>query len=351
MPFVHHGYILLPVEKSLSLLRLESFWKIYEGASPVDRTGTLIFPTRMKSIFPIPKMRQFGEKYDEICEKRAISLLNLANELNVGIYVFWSGGVDSTCALISLLKHCKERERLTILMDQNSILEYPQFYGQYIRGKLRCKPSNSIVDVFNEPAIVINGEHNDQIFGSDIIGFAVSLFGTDVVLGKMQRELIISLFQHRLNGLRDDACFLSGQLFRLIEAAPMPLRSNFDFLWWVNFTLKWQTVYMRSLLFSKQAISVNHIKKYYHPFYNTIEFQLWSMNNLDKRIKNHWSTYKWPCKKVIFDFTEDEYYRDRKIKVGSLQHVLRPLPYHKFIDEDFNFHEVLDWYQPQNDFV
>src|SRR5262245_33820940 len=111
MKFVHHGYLLLPDRKSLALTRLNSYFKIYEGASPVDRTGTLTFPTRMKSIFPLPKMREFHTSYQELCEQRAVDLLRLAANLDVGIYVFWSGGVDSTCALISLLKHCRERER------------------------------------------------------------------------------------------------------------------------------------------------------------------------------------------------------------------------------------------------
>jgi len=303
----------------------------------------------MKSIFPLPKMREFHENYQDLCEQRAIDLLQLAADLNVGIYVFWSGGVDSTCALISLLKH-GQSERLTILLNENSVLEYPLFYSRFIRGKLRCQSVNRITEVFNERALVVNGEGNDQLFGSDIIEDAISLFGIEAVLGRLQRELMTSLFQHK-GATREIALFFSGLFGRLLETAPVPLRTNFALLWWINFAIKWQTVYMRSLIFSKKPLSAEHVKTYYRPFYNTTDFQLWSMNNLDKRIKNHWRTYKWPCKEIIYEFTGDENYRDSKIKHGSLQYVFIPLAFHNFLDEHFNFCEKIDWYEPQNDFT
>ena len=107
---------------------------------------------------------------------------------------------------------------------------------------------------------------------------------------------------------------------------------------------------MRSLIFSRHALSCEHVKTFYQPFFNTVEFQLWSMNNLDKRIKDHWRTYKWPAKDVIFEFTGDADYRENKIKHRSLQSLLSKRPYHKFLDEDFAFRQQMDWYQPQNDF-
>src|SRR6516165_9756645 len=102
MQFLHHGYLLLPNQRTPDLEILNSYFTVYFGSSPVDRTGTIKFPTRMKSIFPLPQMRNFSASYEEICHRRAINLVALANYLNTGIYVFWSGGVDSTCALACL---------------------------------------------------------------------------------------------------------------------------------------------------------------------------------------------------------------------------------------------------------
>jgi hypothetical protein len=350
MQFLHHGYLLLPQNRPPALERLNAYFKIYPGASPIDRTGTITFPTRMKSVFPLPQMRECRESYSSLCAQRAADLLALSTRLDAPIYVFWSGGVDSTCALSSLLSQCKDKQRIVVLLTEKSVQEYPLFFAQHIRGKLRHAPADLFVDLLNGQNLIVSGEHNDQLFGSDIIGDAISLFGIEAVIGRLQRELLTSLFEYKLNGDRETALFFSGLFGRFITAAPVALRSNFDLLWWINFVLKWQTVYMRSLIFSRQALSGDHVQTFYQPFFNTPEFQLWSMNNLDKRIKNHWRTYKWPAKDVIFEFTKDADYRDNKIKHKSLVSLLSKRPYHKFLDENFAFQQQMDWYQPQNDF-
>jgi hypothetical protein len=350
MQLLHHRHLLLPEHRPPALERLSAYFKIYPGASPIDRTGTITFPTRMKSVFPLPQMRERQESYDNICAQRAADLLQLAARVDAQIYVFWSGGVDSTCALVSLLKQCKDKQRIIVLLTEKSVLEYPLFFTRYIRGKLRHAPADLFVDLFAGHNVIVSGEHNDQLFGSDIIGEAISLFGIEAVTGRLQRELLTSLFEYRLNGDRETALFFSGLFGRFIETAPVALKTNFDLLWWINFALKWQTVYMRTLLFSRQALSYDHVKTFYQPFFNTPEFQLWSMNNLDKRIKDHWRTYKWPAKDVIFEFTKDADYRDNKIKHQSLVSLLSKRPHHKFLDENFAFHQQVDWYQPVNDF-
>jgi len=53
--------------------------------------------------------------------------------------------------------------------------------------------------------------------------------------------------------------------------------------------------------------------------FDTEEFQLWSMNNPDSKIKDTMTSYKWPAKDYIFDYTKDSNYRDTKLKVGSLR--------------------------------
>src|SRR5215472_2914098 len=114
MSFLHHGYLLLPEKRSRDLEILNSYFTVYFGASPCDRTNTIVFPTRMRSIFPLPQMRDFRASYKDLCHQRAINLLQLAAYLNTKIYVFWSGGVDSTCVLACLLQYCKERDRLIV---------------------------------------------------------------------------------------------------------------------------------------------------------------------------------------------------------------------------------------------
>jgi hypothetical protein len=250
-----------------------------------------------------------------------------------------------------MLAFCNERERITVLLDENSINEYPLFYTRYIHNKLPYQNARAFPCLLGRPNLIINGEGNDQVFGSDIVAEAIHLFGAAAVLGRLQRELITSLYQVKLGGDRQTALFFSALFGRLAETAPVPIKTNFDLLWWVNFALKWQTVYMRSLIFSQKPLSPEWVGAFYQPFFNTREFQLWSMNNPDQKIKNHWPSYKWPAKDLICEFTRDPDYRDNKIKRGSLTFLLNDRPYHNFLDENFAFQQEMDWYRPDNDFI
>src|SRR5215475_8984077 len=89
-----------------------SFFGIYhDWVCPIDRTVVLRTPVRTKSLFPMPQMRILNKDYEQICNERANELLIRAERLDVPIYVFWSGGVDSTCLLVSLLKNATQAQK------------------------------------------------------------------------------------------------------------------------------------------------------------------------------------------------------------------------------------------------
>ena len=144
---------------------------------------------------------------------------------------------------------------------------------------------------------------------------------------------------------------------RLKSTSPLPITSNFDFAWWINFSLKWQTVFARLLTFvaprNKHLVTPEYVRDFYFPFYNTENFQLWSMNNMDKKIKDEWKTYKWPSKEIIYDYTKDAEYRDNKVKRGSLNAFLKTQGSFKFLDDSYTLYPHLDiseYYEPDNDF-
>src|SRR5207244_48154 len=100
-----------------------------------------------------------------------------------------------------------------------------------------------------------------------------------------------------------------------------------DHLWWINFSLKWQLVQLFSVAFAAKrntaGITSEYLMSHHISFFDTDEFQLWSMNNADKKIKNTWKSYKYTCKDVIYEFTRDKAYRDNKVKRGSRLRLLR----------------------------
>ncbi len=326
---------------------------------PLDRSNTLRFPVRTKSLFPLPKMAHLDKTYEDICNERALELLSRADNLDVPMYVFWSGGIDSTCVLVSLMKHASkaQRERITVLMSEASCNEYPDFYLRYIRGQFRRMPAAQFPYLLGTKNLIVSGEHNDQLFGSDVIAVAIKIFGFRAVMGPYDPKLFVNFFTQRMGNMVFAIHYV--RLFeRLMESAPVRLRTNFDLFWWINFAIKWQHVYMRMLSYVTpsrvDALTPEYVKDYYAPFFCTDAFQLWSMNNLDKRVRRSWRSYKYPAKEVIFDFTHDSVYRDNKIKLGSLQYLIVQRIPAAFTDDKFDFHTDVApevFYNEHNDLV
>jgi hypothetical protein len=333
------------------------YFKVYRGVAPVDRSGVLKFPVRTRSLFPLPQMRIFTKTYEELCNERAQALLARAEKLDVPLYAFWSGGIDSTCLLVSLLKNATavQAERIVVLMSEDSIAENPEFYQRHIRGKLRRQSATLFPYILGTKNLIVSGEHNDQLFGSDVIEEVVNRFGFDVVHEPYNRQLFLTFFEEGL-GEKPAPRFVA-MFEQLSECAPVPLSTNYDVFWWINFAVKWQTVYMRLLSFTAERnahlLSEKYLRTYYAPFYNTQGFQLWSMNNMDQRLRNGWRSYKWPAKQLIYEFTKDADYRDNKVKRGSLFFLIEQQASVSFIDDKFVFHASVqpeDFYERENCF-
>ncbi len=329
------------------------------GAMPCDRTGTIRTPLRTKALFPIPAFRKFEQTLEAVCAGRARELIARANAFDCDMFILWSGGIDSTLALVSLLKESTDadRARFVVLLSEYSISENPRFFDAYIRGTLRVDTATRLPEILGTRHLVISGEHNDQLFGSDIMAPLIRKHGTNIIHAPYEREILREHFLETLgSGHLSD--FYVELFERLPAASPTPIVSLFDFTWWINFSLKWQTVYARTLTFTKPENASNitdeYLRNFYAPFYNTDEFQLWSMNNPDKRIKDTWASYKWPCKDIIYDFTKDEVYRDTKLKMGSLGAFMQGQHSFTVLDSTLVLHEAFDpstHFNPLNDFV
>ena len=340
--------------------KFASYFKIYNpGVVPVDRTGTITFPVRTTSLFPLPHARAMHASYEDICNARAKELLARAAKLQCKIYVFWSGGIDSTLVLVSLLKNSTSAERanIVVLMSEDSIRENPNFYREHVHGKLERESASRFPYLFGGDHLIVNGEHNDQIFGSDIVASIINRFGAAVIHAPYDGAMIRTFYTERI-GDESTAEFFASLFERLSAVASVPIVTNYDFFWWINFAVKWQAVYTRMLSYvsarNAPKITKAYLDTYYAPFYNTEDFQLWSMQNPDKKIKDTWKSYKWLCKEIIYDYTKDADYRDNKLKQGSLSNIiLQQLPFN-FIDSSMQFSFEADrseYYRSDNDFI
>lgn len=232
---------------------------------------------------------------------------------------FWSGGIDSTSAVIGLMETKPNHAKLNVHYNKFSIDEFPSFYDKIIRPN--WNPTESLLcEVDN---IYVTGECGDQIFGSEA----------------MERML------DRLDQPWEDIIFMnSNQAFReglytqelwewwkptflevadvLVQKSPVDIHTIKDFLWWTNFTQKWQAVRHRAM-YRFRFLPLSHPDRNIS-FFNTQEFQVWSMLNRDIAFPNskEWKSYKQPLKDFINRYHKDETYRIEKCKERSLGKVI-----------------------------
>ena len=344
------------------LKRFGTFFKFYgKWVLPIDRTGTIKTPVRDHSLFPIPEFRIFSKTMAELCDERAIAVLREAERLGTPLYVLYSGGIDSSCVLVSLLKHAtpSQKKNITVLLSHESIAENPRLYQEHIKGKILTASSISFPSRIGDDCMIVSGEHSDMVMGNDKIGKLLAHYGAQAVHAPYDRTLLTELFaEGSFEGDRVMAEFTLDLFERIRDAAPIPIISNMDMLWWANFALKWQACFHFILLFTPtqnaSRVTQAYLDERFISFYNTDEFQLWAMNNLDKRIKDTWKSYKWVLKDIIYDYTNDAEYRAHKTKKGSLLPLIGYAPPHRFIDEHMHFHTALpqeDFLQSENDFA
>eukprot|EP01065_Artemidia_motanka_P030432 TRINITY_DN36458_c0_g1_i1.p1 TRINITY_DN36458_c0_g1~~TRINITY_DN36458_c0_g1_i1.p1 ORF type:complete len:614 (+),score=182.70 TRINITY_DN36458_c0_g1_i1:62-1903(+) len=322
---------------------------MFFGVPLVDRTGVLLpgFSLSLTVLDRIPEQRPSlrDAPIAGPMEERAAELLDVGEQL----CVMWSGGIDSTallCAMLTVLRKRSDAVTLAVSLTQASIDEYPLFYTNVLQpeelaGRITLLPFDSGESVLEQldldRYVYVTGECGDQLFGSDTMrrafdcadclsvpagadgaepaGDPFDAFKQHGLEGPWEATVLAALL--RL-GYVTDADSFGAWIAPQLRAAPVPIVSTFDFLWWLNFSMKWQHVTLRCF-HARPETQRADLKRIRH-FYASAALQQWSMENHHHKMpdKRNWASYKMPLKEYIFGFVGDAEYRDTKVKVGSL---------------------------------
>lgn len=300
----------------------------------IDRTDTLGNPINIKITYPIPQNLNTVPDINTIGLYRAAEIINTAKTTNKKIKLMWSGGLDSTAALMWFLAVGVDFDNFEVALNKYSIEEYPSCYEFLKRNKIPIVESTRYILDIPDDTLLITGEHGDQLFGSSPIikrfntsrvkpyGYHIHKYDHNILaMITPMYPLFSMLFVESSNDIKG-ASRVQDYLQPLIDKAPFKLKTVYDLTWWLNFTLKWQDVGYRMTTSCPDKHS-NHIG-----FFSSEDFQLWSMdeknhleNKIDWAVSDPWNqSYKKALRDVIFKLTGDVYYRDTKPKVDSIMH-------------------------------
>lgn len=288
----------------------------------LDRTGTI--PSVLNVTIPpgqeIPTIDPAAPKLDyyDICMGRAQELLACDQQINV----LWSGGVDSTVALFSLLRSAKHLDQISVYCSIESIIEGGGLYDRYIKplgvrlkfNQIRQKGVPFTYDYEDPTQLYVSGDCGDHIFGPRNF---FSLPDQDDT-GPWYA------------GYSNDLLDLTAPT---IEKSPRKIETAADFKWWLEYNFCWTGGYNDT-----RRCMPKQIAERIHPFYTTPAFQTWTLTN------DWWpgkkGQYRQPAKDALARMIDYDYYINNKTKGQSIWIIPGSKWY--MSDIDYNHYYMVD---------
>jgi hypothetical protein len=272
---------------SHNLFSINSLMSLNPHGLILDRTGHISHPLSMSVMSPYHwenSTRNFQHVVQKTCQE-------LVQSHNGRFIIKWSGGIDSTVSLIGLLQ-CLDKDRILICCNDRSVKEFPDFYDKIIKDRYETIDTFH-EEHFGEDFVTVSGDNGDTVWAvidQDFFSKNSEYFDVNWKIWAKNSSIDFNFVE--------EFCSWSG---RTIDTV-LELRA------WFYLNCKWQEKTMQGYTLPRSSIK-NH-----RCFYNTNDWQIWSMNNLDKIIGKTWQSYKMPAKKFIYDFFPDKNYLDNKSK-------------------------------------
>lgn len=312
----------------------------------------------------------FSLTFSEVTDNRSHEIKKIINDTDKKIVIFYSGGIDSTVCVSSIIKNFNKEElsKVSIALSADSIIENPNFYNKFIKNKINTFDSSEKIysDLVDMGYICISCDLGDAIFGTElgtkmysqidylcqelsdydkkiISSIQHSISDPDVHYSKFKPIIVAYLnrcLSSKVKNLTDiDQNF--GNYFyekfdKNIKTSSVTVHSLHDFYWWIIFNIKYfHCAFRPGILYSTGPEKKNLFEKKIINWYGNKEYQLWSMknNNNGQKIKGRTqSSYKWAAREYIYDLDHNDWYFYHKIKIGSLPFVIRQ-NYKKYFKE------------------
>lgn len=232
-----------------------------------------------------------------IVENRAQQIV----DKNSSIKLFWSGGIDSTLAVASILPLANQ-DQIELYHTCESIRENPYFYDYIQKFNVRTTMWSDHWDTkFISNDLIVTGTSADEITGSMDRNFydehSVWLTQPWQVFFKAQ-------------GCNDLFITRCEQLF---SESQSPIETVFDARWWFYFYIRHTNFARRDWNYNLENDFANNTVQ----FFNTPEFDSWCIHNKTTLMGTKYSDYKRPFKEIIHQYWPNQNFLDNKEKVNS----------------------------------
>jgi hypothetical protein len=316
------------------------FFKIVSSSWIADRSEQSKLPFKTKIL---DEHKLNNQLYDSVSlEDACQSAVEKYKNLKSPIYILWSGGIDSTLILVSFLKYGFDKNKIIVGCNVDGIKENYNFYKNFILPNFKVMSSELLIQQVDSGTL-INGDPADALLGIDLALTLFKKYGSEYLSKPCSRDIISQHFV--MSGLSEHAanCWYDYYISS-IDFSPKKIVTVQDFSWWITFNHRWQTAN------EKLKTRINSGLEYSR-FFDSIKFQSWTINKLSTPIEKL-QDFKYDYQKIIFDYTKDEEYFYKKIKLSSASFTFGSQPYSAILDNGLKLKskdfDIFDYYDRDN---
>jgi len=295
------------IGQNTDLKIFSEIFNLTRGSWLVDRTDTtqLPFKTDLLDKYRLPDFDKIlNLTLEECCQNRALELMSLDKR----IYFLYSGGIDSTLALIAFIKSGIPRRNIVVVCNDHSIRENPNFYYSSIRSHFDVMATELFMQQLKTQlidGIILSSEHGDSLYGNDYSSIAFELLGGKFLEKPATKENLITFFCSGGLSYQSAACWLDLYSANL-KLCPRVIETVYDFLWWIGFNWRWQWCGEKMKL--RTALDPD-----IQTFFSSDQLQKWAVTHKQIIIEKK-TDFKRDYKQIILDYTKDQEYFDSKVK-------------------------------------
>lgn len=317
----------------------------------ISRNGEWSLPWDQDLIpgFEMPEYNpNFNMSFSEVTDKRA---QEIRTRIHAGekFAVMYSGGIDSTVVLSSLIKNLtqEETQSITVCASIDSVIENPNFWNKFVLNKFKVIDSKTVKydDLIEMNLTPITADEGDCIFGTlmgltlynnfdyyiselspktkERLSLMKDKISSSDVHYSVYKDLIIKHLSVKDNP--DFGRLLYEKYHWNIQTSSVPVYSLHDFFWWLIFNVKYLNCSVRGAMYFNDRVDYKTAIYRIFNWFNGADYQRWSMvnNNNGQKIKKSVSTYKSAARDYIYDLDHNEHYKNFKLKLESLFNIVR----------------------------
>jgi hypothetical protein len=279
--------------------------------------NTTCFPSQTLRDMGFPDLR-ISDRPQNFCEITNQRCCDLSQSLSDRPWMIcWSGGIDSTVIVSSILKNLSlsRRSDFAIFCNGDSVWESPDFFNKFIKPNFRVIHDSDgfRLDEYLQDYYVIDGDPADYLWDSRLsyqLGDAAGLSW------QQDPGLLLEYYSNRMKS-KDLAQWFYHSVSQNIESVEWPIVTYAHWCWWANFNFNYTDSIMRKI-YRHHDIGHDMIDMSYINWYHTNDYNNWSLGRILGKEKNTLPfEHKLEAKKYVHDLSRDDHWVFFKSKISS----------------------------------